>query len=120
MCVMENYVPWEKHPVEDCYHIYSDGTRVSVLFERDEDKVYGRNLIAVLAFKYHIRVYCDVVMDTHFHLVGKGDPENIHRFVAEMKRLLTRYFRQTPALSKAAAIVESIIAPIILEVLLSA
>ena len=95
MCVMENYVPWEKHPVEDCYHIYSDGTRVSVLFERDEDKVYGMNLIAVLAFKYHIRVYCDVVMDTHFHLVGKGDPENIHRFVAEMKRLLTRYFRQT-------------------------
>ena len=92
---MENYVPYERHPVEDCYHIYSDGTRVSVLFERDEDKVYGRNLIAVLAFKYHIRVYCDVVMGTHFHLVGKGDPENIHRFVAEMKRLLTRYFRQT-------------------------
>ena len=95
MCVMENYVPYERHPVEDCYHIYSDGTRVSVLFERDEDKVYGRNLIAVLAFKYHIRVYCDVVMGTHFHLVGKGDPEIIHRFVAEMKRLLTRYFRQT-------------------------
>ena len=95
MCVVENYVPFERHPVEDCYHIYSDGTRVSVLFERDEDKVYGRNLIAILAFKYHIRVYCDVVMGTHFHLVGKGDPENIHRFVAEMKRLLVRYFRQT-------------------------
>ena len=95
MCVMENYVPYEKHPVEDCYHIYSDGTRVSVLFERDEDKVYGRNLIAVLAFKYHIRVYCDVVMDTHFHLVGKGAPEDIAKFIAEMKRLLTRYFRQT-------------------------
>ncbi len=78
MCVMENYVPYERHPVEDCYHIYSDGTRVSVLFERDEDKVYGRNLIAVLAFKYHIRVYCDVVMDTHFHLVGKGDPEDMY------------------------------------------
>ena len=77
MCVMENYVPYERHPVKDCYHIYSDGTRVSVLFERDEDKVYGRNLIAVLAFKYHIRVYCDVVMGTHFHLVGKGDPEDM-------------------------------------------
>ena len=95
MCVMENYVPYERHPVEDCYHIYSDGTRVSVLFERDEDKVYGRNLIAVLAFKYHIRVYCDVVMDTHFHLVGQGDPEAIAKFMAEMKRLLARYFRQT-------------------------
>lgn len=95
MCVMENYVPYERHPVQDCYHIYSDGTRVSVLFEQDEDMVYGRNLIAVLAFKYHIRIYCDVVMDTHFHLVGQGRPEDIHRFTAEMKRLLTRYFRQT-------------------------
>ena len=56
---MENYVPWEKHPVEDCYHIYSDGTRVSVLFERDEDKVYGMNLIAVLAEAQKGRPYKD-------------------------------------------------------------
>jgi hypothetical protein len=50
MCVVENYVPFERHPVEDCYHIYSDGTRVSVLFERDEDKVYGRNLRPSISF----------------------------------------------------------------------
>ena len=92
---MENYVQWERHPVKDCYHIYSDGTRVSQLFELPQDKVYARNLIAVLAFQYHIRVYCDVVMDTHFHLVAHGRPEDIARFVAQMKRLLIRYFNQT-------------------------
>ena len=92
---MENYVQWESHPVKDCYHIYSDGTRTAVLFENPQDMVFARNLIAVLAFKYQVRVYCDVVMDTHLHLVGKGDPENIERFKNELKRLLTRYFKQT-------------------------
>ena len=86
---------WERHPVRDCFHVYSDGTRLSVLFETIQDKVYARNLIAVLAFQYHIRVYCDVVMDTHFHLVGHGKPEDIARFVAQLKRLLIRYFNQS-------------------------
>lgn len=86
---------WERKPVKDCYHIYSDGTRVSVLFETSEDKVFARNLIAVLAFKYHIRVYCDVVMDTHLHLVGHGKPENVVRFEAQLKRRLVMFFIQS-------------------------
>ena len=92
---MENYVQWERRPVKDCYHIYSDGTRVSVLFELPEDKVFARNLMAVLAFQYRIRIYCDVVMDTHFHLVAHGRPEDIARFVGQMKRLLIKYFNRT-------------------------
>ena len=92
---MENYVQWERKPVQDYYHIYSDGTRVSVLFETSEDKIFARNLIAVLAFKYHIRVCCDVVMDTHLHLVGHGKPENVARFEAQLKRRLVMFFRQS-------------------------
>ena len=92
---MENSVQWERHPVRDCFHVYSDGTRLSVLFETIQDKVYARNLIAILAFLYHIRMYCDVVMDTHFQLVCHGKPEDIDRFVAQMKRLLIKYFNRT-------------------------
>lgn len=92
---MENYVQWERRPVQDFYHIYSDGTRVSVLFEIPEDKVYARNLIAVLAYKYHILVYCDVIMDTHLHLVGHGKPEDVSRFEAQLKRQLAVYFSQS-------------------------
>lgn len=92
---MESYVQWERKPVQDYYHIYSDGTRVSVLFETTEDKVFARNLIAVLAFKYHIRVCCDVVMDTHLHLVGHGKPENVARFEAQLKRQLVMFYLQS-------------------------
>ena len=88
---MEKYVPWETYPVQDCFHVYSDGTRVSVLFETPEDKVYARNLIAVLAYRYHIRVYCDVIMDTHLHVVACGRPEDIARFKAQLKRQLAMY-----------------------------
>ena len=88
---MENYVPWDSHPVQDCYHICSDGTRVSVLFELPEDKVFAMNLIATLAHRYRLRVYCPVVMDTHFHLVAQGKAEDIAAFINQMKRLLTMY-----------------------------
>ena len=92
---MENYVQWERHPVRDCYHICSDGTRVSVLFELPEDKVFAMNLMAALAHRYHLRVYCPVVMDTHFHLVAQGRAEDIAAFVMQMKRLLTMYFHRS-------------------------
>ena len=92
---MENYVQWEKHPVQNCFHICSDGTRVSVLFELPEDKVYAMNLIAILAYRYHIRVYCAVVMDTHFHLVAQGNAEDIEAFKIQMKRLLKMYFHSS-------------------------
>ena len=91
---MESQVLWERHPVRDCYHVFSDGTRVSVLFETPRDKVFVMNLMAILAWKYHLRVYCDVVMDTHFHIVVQGLPENVASFEMQMKRLLGMYFRQ--------------------------
>lgn len=96
---MENYVPmeklWERHPVRDFYHIYSDGTRVSVLFETPKDKAFARNLIAVLAFKYHVKVYCDVVMDTHLHLIAHGKPEDIAHFEAQLKRQVAMFLNRT-------------------------
>lgn len=92
---MENYVQWERHPVQDCYHICSDGTRVSVLFELPEDKVFAMNLMAALAHRYNLRVYCPVVMDTHFHLVAQGRAEDIASFKIQMKRILTMYFHST-------------------------
>jgi len=92
---MESYVQWERHPVQDCYHICSDGTRVSVLFELPQDKVFAMNLMALLARRYQVRVYCQVVMDTHFHLVAQGRGEDIGSFEVQMKRQLTMYFHST-------------------------
>ena len=100
---MESQVQWERHPVHNCFHVFSDGTVVSVLFETPRDKVFAINLMAILAWMYHLRVYCDVVMDTHFHIVVQGLPEDVARFEMQMKRQLTMYFRRTgrPELLKA-------------------
>ena len=92
---METYVQWERHPVRDCYHIFSDGTRVPALFETSEDKVYAMNLMAVLAHQYHLRVYCPVVMDTHFHNVVQGRQEDVFQFEFQMRRQIVLYFHRT-------------------------
>ena len=91
----ENYVRWEEKPVEDCFHVYSDGTRMAVLFDTDEDKIHAMNLLPILARHFGIRIYCIIVMDTHFHLVVCGPQEQVGKMVGEIKRLLGRYFRSS-------------------------
>ena len=86
---------WEVRLVKDCFHVYSDGTRLSVLFDTEEDKVYAMNLFPILAHHFGIRIYCIEVMDTHFHLVVCGPQEKVGKMIGEIKRLLGRYFHST-------------------------
>ena len=90
-----HYQEWEEKPVKDCFHVYSDGTRLSVLFDTDEDKVHAMNLFPLLAYRFGIRIFCVEVMDTHFHLVVHGRQEKVGKMAGEIKRLLSRYFRST-------------------------
>lgn len=83
---------WERTKVKDCFHIYSDGTRLSVLFETDEDKVFCLNRIAIISEMYGIRVLCPIVMDTHFHIVVMGKSEQVHKLIIQLKRQLAMYF----------------------------
>lgn len=79
----------------DCFHVYSDGTRHEVLFETEEDCVFGMNLLAVVAFQCGLTILCLEIMKTHFHIILRGDPASIQKFKGEVKRRLTKYFRQT-------------------------
>lgn len=83
------------HIVSDCFHVYSDGTRVEVLFETEDDCVFGMNLLAVVAFQCGLTILCLEIMKTHFHIILKGNPASIQKFKGEVKRRLTKYFRQT-------------------------
>lgn len=82
-------------PVEDCFHVYSDGTRVEVLFETEEDCIFGMNLIPVVAFNCSLSVLCLEIMKTHFHCILRGDAMNIQKFKGEAKRLIVKYFIST-------------------------
>lgn len=82
-------------PVEDCFHVYSDGTRLEVLFETEEDCIFGMNLIPVVAFSCGLSVLCLEIMKTHFHGVIRGDASQIQKFKGEVKRRIVKYFRAT-------------------------
>jgi hypothetical protein len=43
----DNYMP---SPVYDCFHIYSYGTNVNLLFESREDKIFIMNIIAAYSY----------------------------------------------------------------------
>ena len=65
---MDNFAP---KVIDDCYHIYSDGTRLSVLCDTEEDYVFIMNQIAITSLYCNVRILCQEVMRTHFH--GLGD-----------------------------------------------
>lgn len=79
---------WIDKAVDDCSHIYSDGTNIPVLFETDKDKIEGLNLIAITALETEVTVLMAVAMTTHFHSVVAGLDINRHKFKVEMERKL--------------------------------
>jgi len=85
---------WTPKPVKDCYHVYSDGTLVYSLYETEEDRVFMMNRIIISAFSCHLKVIILEVMRTHFHVIVRGAPENIDKYLHELKRLIVRYFRR--------------------------
>lgn len=82
-------------PVQNCFHVYSDGTRLEVLFETEEDCVFGMNLIPIVAYCCNQTVLSLELMKTHFHAILRGDPMQIQKFKGEIKRRLNKYFITT-------------------------
>ena len=79
---------WIDKAVNDCSHIYSDGTNVPVLFETDKDKIEGLNLSAITALENGVKVLMAVAMTTHFHSVVSGLDINRWRYKVAMERKL--------------------------------
>ncbi len=85
---------YEPKPVNDCYHVYSDGTRVPVLCDEDGQFVLMMNLIAVVSYYCHLKVLGLEVMNTHFHCILRGNKNNVEKFKMEIKRLIVRHFNK--------------------------
>ena len=88
---MEPYVP---KTVENCFHVYSDGTRLVVLCDTETDYVYMMNQIAVAAYFCHLSILSLEVMRTHFHAIVRGDPGKVEKFRREVKRLIVRRYNR--------------------------
>lgn len=80
--------PWTNPPVDDCVHIYSDGTCVVCLFGERQDCIRMMNLIAVTAHENDIRILMIQIMSTHFHLIASGKRTDCARFTTSLTRKL--------------------------------
>lgn len=88
---MDDFVP---KPIDDCYHVFSDGTRVVVLCDTDEDHVYMMNQIAVAAHFCRLGILSLEVMRTHFHVIVRGEKKQVEKFHREVKRLIVRRYNR--------------------------
>ncbi len=68
-----------------------------MLFQR-EDYVFGMNVIAVTAFICGITILTIQVMETHFHIIARGRPQDCDRFarsiVVKLHSFLTKAGRR--------------------------
>lgn len=79
---------WTDKAVNDCSHIYSDGTSVNSLFDTREEKIAAMNMIAILAYSFNVRILVQQVMTTHVHLIVSGTVWDRERFARELRRRL--------------------------------
>jgi len=86
---------WVDKSVDGYAHIYSDGTNVSLLFDSREDYIFGMNVLAVTAFQCDVTILVMQVMETHFHLIAKGRPQNCDRFARSVGVKFESYLTRT-------------------------
>lgn len=84
------FVKGQKTPVRKCWHFYTDGNAVDVMFYDDRDFSLGLNRIYVVLQDYEVIILAFCLMDTHIHFVLYGEFDECNRFIHE-------YLRRTSA-----------------------
>lgn len=81
-----------EEPIDNIWHVFSDGTRADIPFNTVEDKVYGWNSVAICALIAGVRVWVATENDTHFHTLVKGSEEQAERYRIILQQRLNRHF----------------------------
>lgn len=82
------YVP---DSVNDCFHIYSNGTNVNLLCETRKDYIFMMNMIAVSSYVCNVRILIDQIMATHFHAIISGAERSCNIFARRIIAILNRF-----------------------------
>ena len=91
---MDNFAP---KVIDDCYHIYSDGTRLAVLCDTEEDYVFIMNQIAITSLYCNVRILCQEVMRIQIAVDPIKDDEELRRKIIYVFRNCTEAgFRLLP------------------------
>lgn len=85
------FIPGQDTPVKNCWHFFSNGDDVDIMFAEECDYIYGMNRIYTVVIKYDIVILSFVLMSTHFHFVLYGSLEECKSFVHEFNRNISQY-----------------------------
>lgn len=89
---MENFI--NPKPVNDCFHIYSNGKKVVTLFPEREDRIFMMNMLAVTSYYCHVGILVMQVMETHFHLIASGTVDECYRFRGDILMKISKYLNR--------------------------
>jgi hypothetical protein len=87
---------WIDKPLDGFYaHIYSNGHSVLNLFDTDEDHIFGMNLLPVTANTWDVKLLMIQLMDTHFHIIVRGDPADCEKMCFSINTVLMKRIKTT-------------------------
>ena len=77
--------------VKKCWHFYTSGDSVEVMFNNKKEFQDGMNRILPVFASYDVLILAFVLMDTHVHFIMYGDFDDCNRFIHEYVRRTSIY-----------------------------
>ena len=78
-------------PIKNCWHFYTAGDSVDVIFHNADEFRDGMNRILPVITSYDVLILAFVLMDTHVHFILYGDYNSCNRFIHEYARRTSIY-----------------------------
>ena len=73
---------------QEYFHLYSDGTVRTQLFNDDSDFIFGMNQAAIISHACGVRILCINLMATHFHVLLYGTQKDCQGFASRYAKRL--------------------------------
>ena len=80
------FVKGQNIPVKNCWHFFTDGNAIDILFQGKPDFRDAMNRIGVVIKDYEVIILAFVLMDTHIHFILYVEFEQCNRFIHEYLR----------------------------------
>ena len=93
LCLNTPFVKGKKLPIRNCWHFYTDGSAVDVLFDSEQDFIVGMNRVYIASQSYEITILAFCLMDTHVHFILYGEYEQCNKFVHKFILLTSKYIQ---------------------------
>ena len=91
MCFNAPFIKGIDKKILNCWHFFTNGNSVDILFEDNSDYTDAMNRIFVVSQEYEIVILAFVLMDTHIHFILYGKYVQCNYFIHEFIRRTSMY-----------------------------